>query len=250
MFFVRLQQILLVSTMVLTCAVAAVAQDSIPELDAKYADLSQAGGTLYRLDPTLSNVRIYAFRGGNAALMGHNHVLSAPHFSGYFYGPADRNLASRFDVVFRLEQLVFDKEEHRLAVGGSFSKPLTDDAIAATRKNMLGEKNFQAELFPLIRLQSIQIVGETPKFAARVAIELHGQTRETWIPLTVTGLPDTLRVEGAWVLRQSDFGIAPFSVLGGLLTIQDEVIIEFVLNGHKQAAASPGVPTRISPLSD
>lgn len=41
------------------------------------------------------------------------------------------------------------------------------------------------------------------------------------------------------MLRQSDFGIASFSVLGGLLTIQDEVVIEFVLKGHKHAANNP-----------
>jgi len=250
MFVNSVQQILLVTSMVLTCVMAASAQEVLPELDAKYADLQRNGGTLYRLDPTTSTVRIYAFRGGKAAMMGHNHVLSAPKFSGYFYESPDQAPASRFDVVFRLDQLVFDKEEHRLAVGGSFSKPLTDEAIAATRKNMLGEKNFQADAFPLIRLQSLQIVGEAPKFAARVAIEIHGQTRETWIALTVTGLPDTLHVEGAWVLRQSDFGIASFSVLGGLLTIQDEVVIEFVLKGHKHAANNPVLVPQISPLSD
>lgn len=232
----RLQQILLVTSMVFTCALDASAQEKIPGFDEKYADLHQAGGALYRLSPADSTVRIYAFRGGKAPLMGHNHVLSAPNFLGYFYESPDRALTPRFDLVFRLDQLVFDMEEHRLALGRSFSKPLTDEAIAATRRNMLGEKNFQADQFPWVRLQSIQIVGEAPKFAARVAIELHGQTRETWIALTVSGLPETLHVEGAWVLKQSDFGIAPFSILGGLLAIQDEVVIEFVLKGHKHAS--------------
>lgn len=250
MLFDRLQRILFATGMVLTFTVAAVAEEAIPDPETKYTDLRPAGGTLYRLEPTISTVRIYAFRGGKAALMGHNHVLSAPNFSGYFHESPDRPHASRFDIVFRLDQLVFDKEEDRLAVGGAFSKPLTDEAIAATRSNMLGERYFQAEQFPEIRLQSLQIVGEAPKFAARVAIELHGQTRQTWIPLTVTGLPDTLQVEGAWVLKQSDFGVTPFSILGGLLTIQDEVLIEFVLKGHKHAPNSPALPTQTPLLSD
>jgi hypothetical protein len=32
------------------------------------------------------------------------------------------------------------------------------------------------------------------------------------------------------VLRQSDFGIKPYTVLGGLLAVDDEVVIEFHLN--------------------
>ncbi len=250
MFVDRMQNFLLVTSMALTCVANASAQETLPELDARSAERLAAGGTLYRLDPATSTVRIYAFRGGKAAMMGHNHIVSAPNFSGYYYDTADRNLASYFDLFFRLDQLVLDKEEHRLAVGGSFSKPLTDEAIAATRNNMLGEKNLQADLFPVMRLKSLQIVGEAPKFAAQVAVELHGQTRETWIPLTVTGLPDTLRVEGAWVLRQSDFGISPFSVLGGLLTIQDEVVVEFELRGNRYASKSPVLAPRIPPLAD
>ena len=49
--------------------------------------------------------------------------------------------------------------------------------------------------------------------------------------LDVQGLPDRLVVAGAFVLRQSDFGIKPFSVLGGLLAVEDELVVEFRLIG-------------------
>jgi len=38
-----------------------------------------------------------------------------------------------------------------------------------------------------------------------------------------------LKVQGALVLKQSDFGIKPFSVFGGLLAVHDEVVVEFSL---------------------
>lgn len=191
------------------------------------------GGDRYLLDPLSSSVRIYAFRGGKAARMGHNHVLSAPQFEGFFVLAPGHISQSRFDLSFRLDQLEFDNPEHRAALGGAFASLLDDAAIQATRENMLGNKNFQSAAFPLVRIQSLQIAGEAPKFAARVAVDLHGQTREQWVALTVKGLPDGLTAEGAFVLRQSDFGVTPFSVLGGLLAIQDEVVIEFVLKGAK-----------------
>jgi hypothetical protein len=62
-------------------------------------------------------------------------------------------------------------------------------------------------------------------------VELHGQRRELWVPLTVRGLPATLTAEGALVLSQSDFGIQPYAVLGGLLAVQDQLMVEFKLHG-------------------
>ena len=97
---------------------------------------------------------------------------------------------------------------------------------------MLGDNNFQAVRFPWVRIHSVQIAGDVPKFAAHIAVELHGQTREMLVPLTVHGLPEKLVVQGALVLRQSDFGVKPLSVLGGLLSVQDAVIVEFKLSGE------------------
>lgn len=89
----------------------------------------------------------------------------------------------------------------------------------------------QAARFPFVRIHSLQLSGEAPRFAANVQVELHGQKREMWIPLTVDGLPSKLSVTGSFVLRQSDFGARPYSVLSGLLAVQDEIVIEFKLAG-------------------
>ena len=94
---------------------------------------------------------------------------------------------------------------------------------------MLGEDNLEADKVPFVRIHSVQISGESPKYAAKVAVELHGQTREMWVPLDVQGLPDKLSVTGSFVLRQTDFGAKPYSVLGGLIAVQDEVVVEFNL---------------------
>jgi polyisoprenoid-binding protein YceI len=96
---------------------------------------------------------------------------------------------------------------------------------------MLGENNLQADRFPFVRIHSVQIAGEIPKIAAKVQIELHGQQREMWLPLSIAGLPGQLSASGSLVLRQSDFGIQPYSVLGGFLAVQDELVIEFSLVG-------------------
>lgn len=224
---------------------ATVAGDVASDLAARYRALGAPGGQVFTLDAARSVVRIYAFRGGKAAQYGHNHVLSAPTFAGYFYLAPGGALASRFDLAFRLDRLVVDAPEHRAATGGAFASALSASATESTRDNMLGEFGLQATQYPWVRIGSVQIAGEDPKFAARVAVELHGQTRDIWVPLHVSGLPDALVVQGAMVLLQTDFGIKPFSVLGGLLSVQDPLVLEFSLQGARGAvpAGEPVVPS-------
>jgi hypothetical protein len=209
----------------------AVVAKPAADLAQTYADVRAAGGRVFTLNPKSSSLRMVAFRAGKAAKFGHNHVLSAPQFQGFFSLSPEGAAASRFDLEFRLDQLVIDVPEHRAALGPAFASTVSDEDRASTRNNMLGDNNFQAARFPFLRVQSLQIVGEAPKFAAKIAVELHGQTREMWVPLTVTGLPDKLNVQGALVLRQSDFGIKAFSVFGGILAVHDEVVVDFTLSG-------------------
>ncbi len=201
------------------------------DLRAEYAQLGEGGGRVFALDPAASAVRIYVFRGGRAAKVGHNHVLSAPRFTGYFLLPSGGAANSRFDLEFRLDQLEIDNPEYRAGLGSAFSSVLPPGAIEGTRDHMLGDDNLQADRFPFVRIHSARITGEVPKFAAQVQVEMHGQIRELWVPLTVEGLPDRLSVAGSFVLRQTDFGAKPYSVLGGLLAVQDEIVIEFKLAG-------------------
>ena len=210
---------------------AALAQNDRQALKAVYAALGEADGKVFTLDPHQSTVRIHVFRGGQAAQAGHNHVLSAPQFTGFFYLPRSGPAAGRFDLEFRLDQLEIDNPAYRSVLGSAFASTLSPQSIERMRENMLGAGNLQADQFPLVRVHSLRITGESPKFAAKVQIELHGQSREMWLPLTVAGLPEKLAVSGSFVLRQTDFAVQPYTVMGGLLAVLDEVVIEFRLIG-------------------
>jgi len=201
------------------------------DLPTRYAELEKTGGKLFTLDPKSSTVRIFAFRGGKAARLGHNHVLSAPTFTGFFHLPVEGTTNAQFDLEFRLDQLEIDNPAYRATLGAAFATVVSPESIAGTREHMLGENSLQADRFPFVRIHSLQISGEAPKFAAEVRVEMHGQSRNMWIPLNVEGLPDRLLVSGSFVLRLTDFGVQPYSIMGGLLAVKDEVVIEFQLVG-------------------
>jgi hypothetical protein len=218
------------STTVSTSAVGITKSDSPNDLRKSYSTLEQGGGKLFTLAPNTSTVRIYAFRSGSAAKLGHNHVLTAPQFVGFFYLPSSGTSTAQFDLEFRLDQLEIDNPASRANLGSAFASVPSPEAIEGTRQHMLGEGGLQAAQFPFVRIHSLSIVGESPKFAAKVQVEMHGQRREILIPLNVDGLPDSLVVSGSFVLRQTDFGATPYSVLGGMLAVADEVIVEFTLS--------------------
>jgi hypothetical protein len=213
-------------------------QPQASELATRFAALSASGGTVMAIVPLQSQIRIYAFRAGRAAQLGHNHVLSVAGLEGYLYLPDAGMASGQFELAFRLNQMEVDRSELREAVGSNFGGALSDSARSGTRDNMLGEFGLQAERFPWVRIRSLEIAGEAPKFAVRVAIELHGQILEQWVPLQVNGLPGSAIVQGSAVVRQTDFGIQPFSVLGGLLAVQDPLVVEFQLQAHPVAATS------------
>jgi len=198
---------------------------------ARYQALARSGGKLFAFDPKTSNIRIYVFRGGNAANLGHSHVLSAPHFEACFYLPPDGARHAQFDLEFRLDQLEVDNSRIRAQLGGIFAREVSADDIAGTREHMLGERSLQAERFPTVHVHSQHITGDAPRFAADVDITLHGGTHRYSVPIRVVGLPERLSASGSLVLRQSDFGVQPYTVLGGLLAVEDEIVLEFELNG-------------------
>jgi len=223
--------------------------DAAQDLRTRYAAFAQAGGAAYQIDPASSSVRIFVFRGGRAPRLGHNHVLAAPKFQGMVFLPAAATSSSdvsapswdmrargaRFDLEFRLDELTVDDPAIRSGLGPAFASMLSPEDLQSLREHMLGPDYLQAAQYPFFRVRALELAGESPHFAAKVDLQLHGQDRETWIPLQVEGLPDRISVRGSFVLAQSEFGVQPYSVLGGFIAVDDRIIVEFQLEGKPLA---------------
>lgn len=198
----------------------------------------QSGEQALAVERAATRLRAYVFRAGAAGRLGHNHVLSAAKFEAQVLLNEADIAASRLQLALRLDQLQLDDPALRAELGGAFAKPLDDEAINGTRANMLGERGLQADRHPLLRLRSLKLVGEVPRLAALVEIELHGQRRQQWLALRVAEQAQQMNISGALVLRQTEFGLQPFSLLGGLLAVADEIVVEFELVLIKPSAAA------------
>jgi hypothetical protein len=178
-----------------------------------------------------SRLRVRAFRGGVAGHLGHNHVLLAGDFAGRLVWP-DAETRQRRDWAratlvagFSLAGLQVDPPEERAALGPAFASRLDEADRAGTRANLL--RALEAEAYPEVRLQSTRSVGEGPLRAVELAIELHGRVRRQWLAVRVD---EQGQAQGEAVLRQSDFGLTPFSILGGLLAVRDELLVDVSLS--------------------
>jgi len=195
-----------------------------------YRRAEAAGETVLRIDPRRSLITIVVRRGGRLARLGHDHVIASRTLDG-FVAPAQ----GRADLRFRLDQLSIDEPE--LRAGAGLDAPIADAAREGTRRNML-DKALDAEHFPEVRIHAARAAGAD---TLKVAITLHGVTRDMDIPVEMEtragpAADAGLSVSGSASLLQSDFGIAPLSVLGGAMAVEDRLELRFKI----VAATRPG----------
>ncbi len=196
-----------------------------------YSGISAEEGRVFEMDSEASEARLFLWRGGLLAEKGHNHVMRVKKMKSAFFLPNNMlDEEARLDIVFQAKDIEVDPMPLRKEIGGSFAGTgMTPEGVQGTRENMLGEKVLDAVRFPTIGFRTKRIIGELPRLVLDTVITLHGLERQTLIPVTAQVQEDRLTVEGAFVIEQTNFGIEPFSALGGALYIKDPIMIEFDL---------------------
>ncbi len=170
------------------------------------------------IDSAQSLIAVTVRRGGLLARLGHDHLVASRHVTGTV-SPTQ----NRADFQFRLDQLTVDEAELRIAAG--LEKQPSADAIDGTRNNML-TRVLDAERYPVVKVHAERGAAGQP---LRVAITLHGVTRNMAIPAEIHETAGIMTVTGKVNLKQSDFGITPFSVMAGALAVQDQLELRFTL---------------------
>nr|WP_315261342.1 YceI family protein [uncultured Duganella sp.] len=180
-----------------------------------------AAGPVLQIDSAQSLIAVTVRRGGVLARLGHDHVVASHTVTGTV-SPA-RNVA---DFTFRLDEMKIDEAELRQVAG--LAKQPSADAIEGTRYNMLN-KVLDAERYPLVRVHAERIAADQP---LQVSITLHGVTRTLAIPVELREEQGVVNVKGSVDLKQTDFGLTPFSVMAGAMSVQDRMELRFDLTAR------------------
>jgi polyisoprenoid-binding protein YceI len=191
-----------------------------------YARAAAAGTQVYAVEPRDSLVAITVRRAGLLARLGHDHVVASRSVTG-FAAPA----AGRVDISLRADQLTVD--EPALRREAALTTEPSPQAIEGTRTNMLA-KVLEADRYPLIFVHA-QLRKEGGFDAA---ITLHGITRHAVLPAQIEKGTDTVSASGTLRLSQTDFGITPMSVAGGLLSVQDALELRYRIVARRWRGAT------------
>ena len=173
----------------------------------------------YAVDPQASEIRLLVYRDGPLARFGHNHVIVGRVQGEIRAG--ETAAGSGFRLEIPAESLAVDSPAARAEEGEEFAAQVSDAARRGTRENMLGADMLDAAVHPLIHIASVALIGPpwAPTVTARVT--LRGTTRDLSFPAAVVRQGDGLVVIASFPIRQSDFGVQPFSALNGGLRVRD-----------------------------
>jgi len=201
-------------------AAAPAVPDGFPQ--DRYLQAAAQGQPVYRVDAAQSLLAIEVRRAGSLARLGHDHVVASHALVGYV-APQQ----GRADLYVGLARLMVDEPALR-AEAGFETQPSADD-IEGTRTNMQ-DKVLESDRFPfvLIAVEGANDMGAGARSATlAVTLTLHGVTRTLQVPAQVEVGAEQLSVAGRLSFEQTDFGITPYSLLGGAIAVRNALDLRF-----------------------
>src|SRR6266568_3851340 len=197
--------------------------------EAYYRDAAAQGKPVFRVDSRESLVVIEVRRSGSLARLGHDHVVASHEVGGYV-APDE----GRADLYVQLERLEVDEAALRAEAG--FDTQPTESDIEGTRANML-VRVLEADRFPFALIRVSGVDASRGEATMSIAITLHASTRTLPAPARIDADADNIEVTGRLSLDQTDFGITPYSLLGGVIAVRNGVDLRF----RGRARSLPGL---------
>jgi hypothetical protein len=190
-------------------------------------------GQAYAILPARSRLIVLVYRAGPLAALGHNHVVACRCVTGTVYLPRDPLRAS-FEARVAVEQLSVDDPALRAAEhSGDFPPDVPPSARQGTRRHMLGAAQLNAARHPDITLRSEDLRpspdGKRGDVVADVLVGLDGARHSVSVPMDYVIQGREIVVTGEFPLRQTDLGLAPYSVMGGALRVRDTMEVRLRL---------------------
>jgi polyisoprenoid-binding protein YceI len=154
-----------------------------------------------------SMITIHVGKAGLFSGFGHTHTVVAP----VQRAEIDPAKMSATIVVLTKDMRVVDKD-------------ISEKDRAQIQGDMLGPKVLDAQQFPEIVFRSSKVEAAGPQqYRVSGTLELHGIRKE--LSFNVAGGPE--HYTGTTRLKQTDFGIQPFSAGGGTVKVKNELELEF-----------------------
>jgi polyisoprenoid-binding protein YceI len=198
-----------------------------------YSEYSQAGsGTVYKVDSAASEILVTVRRGGIMASLGHDHIVASHDLQGYIFldGGSSQNPSCRADFYAPIANLEVDNAELRRAANLATTPSAKD--IAGTTSNMF--KSVEAAEFPFARLHSSDCLRALSGEHSEIVLSIHGVDRKRNLAIAIEEVSENkIILSGEFSALQSDFGIQPFSIMNGLIKVEDKLELSYRIEARK-----------------
>lgn len=188
--------------------------------------------THYAIRSDLSDVRFLVYRAGPLASRGHNHVVQAKTITGDIALAPDFQ-RSTFSLVMPVADFLVDAAEARRVEGEEFAKRPAPEFIEGTTRNMLGSAVLDATRFPQIEIRTVKVIGPSWAPDCTIRIRLKDVERDITVPVAIDYTDARLVATAVFEVKQTDFGIAPLSILGGALQVADAIRVRMRIVAQK-----------------
>ena len=116
-----------------------------------------------------------------------------------------------------------DLDSFEVLSGEGGVTPLTALDRSVIKRNAL--KTLQADAYPTIRFTAADFDVSAGRVRMGGDVQIHGQVRAVRIDVDVSARGPRTTISGSVRIRQSDFGVKPYSLMLGQLRVADEVVV-------------------------
>jgi polyisoprenoid-binding protein YceI len=172
----------------------------------------------YKINAGQSKFTVKAFAGGLLSALAHDHLIDIQDFSGdvrFTYGtvePASMELTIKAASLTLLDK-VSDSDRQKI-------------------ENTMRSEVLEVDKHPEITFKSTSVSAQRVdegRYQTKITgdLTLHGVTRNITLNATIEFAHSSLRAQGQFTIRQSDFSIKPVSIGAGTIKVKNELKFNF-----------------------
>lgn len=178
--------------------------------------------TVWELDESAGELVVKTGVTGRAARMGHRLTIAMDTWRAEVTWADDE--PTEVHVTVEVDSL-------RVVAGEGGVKGLSAPEKTVVRSNAM--KALDVDRFPQIRFRAtdIQQTGEGYRLTGN--LEIHGKSREHVVDVCVEDLDQQWRISGEAEVRQTEFGVKPYSILMGSVKIANTVTVSLTAQRPK-----------------
>ena len=179
----------------------------------------------YSLAAEESKFTVQAFAEGLFSAFGHDPVIHIRSFTGevHFVPGSFANPSLRITV-----------DPNSLVVSEEVKAKDRAEIERVMKEEVLETSRFSEIVFTSSNISVNKLAGDGCRVRVIGDLTLHGMTQKNlWISAEATVSNDSLRAHGDFSLKQTDFGIKPYSAAGGTIKLKNELKFLFDVVGQK-----------------